>query len=123
MVLHHISSYSSGIFEQHVSATVDRGGGPTAWRTHSPDISALDFCFWGHLKPTVYATDASVLQTRKQNGFSVVRMTPAITVTDVQRRAQGGCFGHFLHRHEAVTRKPCFRRTFLVLWRRFAFGS
>jgi hypothetical protein len=34
---------------------IDRGG-PTACPSHSPDVNALDFYLWGHLKPLVYAT-------------------------------------------------------------------
>jgi hypothetical protein len=49
MVLHHISPCSSGILEQRVSETVDRRSGPRAWRVPFPDLSALDFCLWGHL--------------------------------------------------------------------------
>jgi hypothetical protein len=98
MVLHHISSCSSGILEQSVSETVDRRGGPTAWRAHSPYLSALDFCLWGHLKSTVCATDTSFLQTRKQNGFKVVVMTPGITVQTCNFELKVGSLDFPCHR-------------------------
>jgi hypothetical protein len=115
MVLHHISSCSSRILEQPVSETVDRRGGPTASRALSPDLSALDFCLWGHLKSTVYATDATALQTRKQNGFMVVRMTPVITVQTCSVELKVGALDIFFYRQVAVTRIPCFRTPVLII--------
>ena len=129
MMLHHISSCSSGIFEQRVSETVDRRGGPTTWRAGSPDLSALDFCLWGYLYSIVYATDVSVIQKQKQSGFKVVHMTPRITVQTWNVELKMGALDISSHRHEAVTWKPCFWRPvsiikfFIVLWRRFAFCS
>jgi hypothetical protein len=37
-------------------------GGPTAWPAGCPDLNRLDFYLWEHLKPTVYATEASDFQ-------------------------------------------------------------
>lgn len=31
-------------------------GGPTGWPPQSPDLTCVDFYFWGHLKELVYAT-------------------------------------------------------------------
>ncbi|GFU47859.1 uncharacterized protein TNCV_4966741 [Trichonephila clavipes] len=31
-------------------------GGPVRWPARSPDLSCLDFYFWGHMKPLVYDT-------------------------------------------------------------------
>jgi hypothetical protein len=35
--------------------------GPTAWPDCSPDLSPLDFYFWGHIKSTVCRTKISDL--------------------------------------------------------------
>ncbi|GFW05095.1 uncharacterized protein TNCV_598891 [Trichonephila clavipes] len=31
-------------------------GGPVRWPARSPDLSCLDFYFWGHMKSLVYDT-------------------------------------------------------------------
>jgi len=59
----------------------------------------------------------------------VVRMTSGITVQTCNVELKVGALNIFFYRHEAVTRKPCFRRPvfkinfFLVLWPRFTFWS
>ena len=56
-------------------------GGPTAWPAGCPDLNRLDFYLWEHLKPTVYATEASDVQDwqqRIQKGLEMVRTTPGI---------------------------------------------
>ncbi|GFW98498.1 DUF4817 domain-containing protein [Trichonephila clavipes] len=41
--------------------------GPIAWPPRSPDLTPLDFFFWGYVKYTVYGTQVNSLEELKQN--------------------------------------------------------
>jgi hypothetical protein len=57
MVLHHIFSSSSYIFEQHISGTINKTCWPKSSSVPSLDLYLLEFYVWEHLKPSVYATE------------------------------------------------------------------
>ncbi|GFW85483.1 uncharacterized protein TNCV_145281 [Trichonephila clavipes] len=51
--------------------------GPIAWPSRSPDLTPLDFFFWGYVKDTVYGTQVNSLEELKQN------IQTAVTTVDV----------------------------------------
>ncbi|GFT76601.1 uncharacterized protein TNCV_3678361 [Trichonephila clavipes] len=42
--------------------THDGRGGPVAWPPYSPDLSSLNFFFWGHMKSLVYETPVATVE-------------------------------------------------------------
>ena len=79
-------------------------GGPVTWPPRSPDLNAMDFFAWGHLKSLVYATPVDnllVLRNRIVEAFDTIRSTPDMLLQvhhSMQRRVQA-CItlngGHF----------------------------
>lgn len=53
-------AHFSTIVRDHLNATYSERwigrGGPVAWPARSPDMTPLDFYFWGHMKQLVYST-------------------------------------------------------------------
>ncbi|GFY09958.1 transposable element Tcb1 transposase [Trichonephila clavipes] len=49
------------------SIPLDWQGGPIAWPPRSPDLTPLDFFFWGYIKDTAYGTQVNSLEELKQN--------------------------------------------------------
>nr|CAH7745775.1 unnamed protein product [Callosobruchus chinensis] len=53
--------------------------GPIEWPARSPDLSPLDFFFWGHLKSKIYATQPeSLLDLRNRITHECQQITPDI---------------------------------------------
>ena len=55
--------------------------GPTDWPARSPDLTCLDFFFWGYMKSMVYETDIDSeedLAARIVSAAAEVRETPGI---------------------------------------------
>ena len=48
----HVRDYLNECFPQQWIG----GDGPTAWPPRSPDLTSLDFFFWGYIKDIVYRT-------------------------------------------------------------------
>jgi hypothetical protein len=59
---------------------IDRGG-PVVWPPCSPDLSALDFYLWGHLKSSLcssHVDEVETLRNRMVEGFQTIRNVPRI---------------------------------------------
>lgn len=78
--------------------------GPINWPPRSPDLNALDFFLWGHLKSLVYHTPVENEQDLRQriiNGCNQIRNTPGIferVRNSIHRRLEGCIIaggGHF----------------------------
>ncbi|GFV03492.1 uncharacterized protein TNCV_5060331 [Trichonephila clavipes] len=57
------------------------GGGPVRWPARSPDLSCLDFYFWGHMKSLVYDTpvdNAEELVARIAVAAGEIRNSPGV---------------------------------------------
>jgi hypothetical protein len=141
MVLRHILFLQFGNYSNRVSGTMDRTRRTTEWSARSPAMSTLYFYLWGHVKYTVYVAEVSDikdLQQLIQNGFYMIRTTPAIfqRVRESLFRRAASCVKPEVDTlrvlfkiQKAVTRKPCFRKPlftkydFLVLCSKFASCS
>lgn len=55
--------------------------GPVAWPPRSPDLTPLDFYFWGYMKDAVYKTPIVDLQDLRHR----INVTPAVLETVRQR--------------------------------------
>ena len=56
-----------------------RRGEPVTWPAHSPDLSPLDFFFWGHIKSLMYQSpveSAEDLVVRNIVAADKISMTP-----------------------------------------------
>ena len=51
--------------------------GPTAWPARSPDLTPLDFFFWGYVKDRVYKTAVNDIDHLKEKIQEAVRSVTA----------------------------------------------
>ena len=58
----HVRAYLDATFGD---AWIGRGG-PTAWPVMSPDLTPLDFFFWGYVKDRVYKTAVNDIDHLKE---------------------------------------------------------
>ena len=68
-------------------------GGPVHWPARSPDLSCLDFYFWGHMKSLVYDTpvdNAEELVARIAVAAGEIRNSPGI-FQNVRRSMRRRC--------------------------------
>ncbi|GFU75697.1 uncharacterized protein TNCV_3712421 [Trichonephila clavipes] len=68
-------------------------GGPVHWPPRSPDLSCLDYFFWGQMKSLVYETpvnSAEELEERISAAAGEIRNTPEI-LSNVRRSMKRRC--------------------------------
>ena len=69
----HVRAYLDATFGD---AWIGRGG-PTAWPARSPDLTPLDFFFWGYVKDRVYKTAVNDIDHLKEKIQEAVRSVTA----------------------------------------------
>lgn len=81
-------------------------GGPTPWPPRSPDLNAMDYYFWGHLKQIVYATPVDSIDDLRAKiviGFEQIRNMSGVfqRIRQSMQRRVRACIlsdgGHFQH--------------------------
>ncbi|GFT95408.1 transposable element Tc3 transposase [Trichonephila clavipes] len=94
-------AHFSGDVRNYLDVTFDQQwighGGPVRWSARSPDLSCLDFYFWGHMKSLVYDTpvdNAEELVARIAVAAREIRNSPGIfqNVRMSMRRRYGDRF-------------------------------
>ena len=72
----HTSRIALSALENFFGQRVISKGAAVRWPPRSPDLSVVDFFFWGHVKNTVYSTSPSSLQQLKRRIIQAIRAIP-----------------------------------------------
>lgn len=74
-------------------------GGTTAWPARSPDLTPIDFFFWGYVKNTVFAMEPASLEDLKERVKASLQNIPRQML--VCSRRNEGPFS-FVHHNERI---------------------
>ena len=63
-------------------------GGPTPWPARSPDLTPLDFFFWGFIKDQVYATPVRDIVELRHKIMNAIGNVTQVMLTNTWRNFQ-----------------------------------